>query len=93
MAAAFVSPMIDALVTPESLALMMKGETPAPGSTSPARDSRSAELDADIAMSYEGLNTFVVTVTKRGEDEDPIDLVLRRDSLFSWKLSALRLPL
>lgn len=92
MAAALVNPMIDALVTPESLAMMMNGEKPEPGATV-ADSSAGTELDADIDMSYESFDTFVVTVTKRSEGNEPVGLVLRRDGLFSWKLSAVRLPL
>lgn len=93
MASAFVSPMIDALVTPESLVMMMTGETPQPGTTSATAKASTGKLDADITMSYESFDTFVVTVSKRGEGEEPVGLVLRRDGLISWKLSALRLPL
>ncbi|MGA1372860.1 MAG: DUF2939 domain-containing protein [Pseudomonadales bacterium] len=92
MAAALVNPMIDALVTPESLAMMMNGEKPEPGAA-PADSSASRELDADIDMAYEGFDTFVVTVTKRDGGDEPVGLVLRRDSLFSWKLAAVRLTL
>ena len=92
MAAAFVNPMIDALVTPESLVMMMEGNKPEPGAS--AGDASADEgLDADVSMSYENMDTFVVTVTKHGGEQEPIGLVLRRNGLFSWKLSAVRLPL
>lgn len=92
MAAALLNPMIDALVTPESLVMMMEGRKPEPGKSTESEPTNEA-LDADISMSYENMNTFVVTVIKRGGEQEPIGLVLRRDDLFFWKLSAVRLPL
>lgn len=92
MAAALINPMIDALVTPESLAMVMQGEKPdASAVDGGTPDDR--EPDADISMAYESFDTFVVTVTKRGEEQEPVGLVLRRDGVFSWKLSAIRMSL
>jgi hypothetical protein len=91
MAAAFINPLIDALVTPESLAMMIKGDKPLPGKNS--TQTQQSNSDADIAMSYEGFDRFVVTVKKKGETGEPVALVFNRDGMFSWKLSAIRLPL
>jgi hypothetical protein len=44
-------------------------------------------------MSYESFDRFVVTVKKKGSTEEPLGLVFNRDGIFSWKLSALRLPM
>jgi hypothetical protein len=101
MAAAFINPMIDALVTPESLAMMMKGEKPKPAnnsaqSSSPESEvvaSESSESNDDTSMSYENFDRFVVTVKKKDSAEEPFGLVFNRDGIFSWKLSALRLPI
>lgn len=101
LAVAFINPMIDALVTPESLAMMMKGEKPKPAnnsvqSPSPESEivaSKSSESDDDTSMSYENFDRFVVTVKKKGSTEEPVGLVFNRDGIFSWKLSALRLPI
>jgi phosphotransferase system glucose/maltose/N-acetylglucosamine-specific IIC component len=91
LAVAMVNPMIDALVTPESLAMMMKGDKLRPEEMAQRRPS--AESEVDTSMAYEGFDRFVVTVRKKGSDEEPIGLVFNRDGMFSWKLSALRLPL
>lgn len=91
LASAFINPVIDALVTPESLAMMMKGDKPQPAkSTEKTKPSGS---DADTKMSYESFDRFVVTVKKKGTTEEPLGLVFNRDGMFSWKLSALRLPI
>ena len=91
MAAAFVNPMIDALVTPESLAMMMEGDKPQPGKG--GSQSSQSDSSADTSMSYESFDRFVVTVKKKGETGEPVGLVFNRDGMFSWKLSAIRLPI
>ncbi len=91
LAAALINPMIDALVTPESLAMMMKGDKPQ--LTENTEKTKPSDSDADISMSYESFDRFVVTVKKKGTTEEPLGLVFNRDGLFSWKLSALRLPM
>ncbi len=100
LAAAFINPMIDALVTPESLAMMMKGDKPQPAKNTdkpkPAKNTemtKSSDSDVDTSMSYESFDRFVMTVKKKGASEEPLGLVFNRDGLFSWKLSALRLPM
>jgi len=91
MGAALIAPMIDAIVTPESLAMIMKGDKPQPGKNS--TPSEPAETDIDTSMSYESFDRFVVTVKKKGTTEEPLSLVFHRDGIFSWKLSALRLDM
>jgi hypothetical protein len=91
MGEAFIKPMIDVLVTPESLAMIMKGINPQP--TESTEPSKSSDEDIDTSMSYESCNRFVVMVKKKGPAAEPLVLVFHRDGLFSWKLSALRLPM
>jgi Protein of unknown function (DUF2939) len=90
IASAMLSPMIDALVTPESLALLMKGDKPVAGRG--ADNSNTNDADVDVSMSYETVDRFVVTARKKGDSGEPVGLVFLRDGLFSWKLSAIRLP-
>lgn len=94
IAAALISPMVDALVTPESLALIMKGDRPQPGkigAPSPSPDAKT-DTDTDSSMGYESFNRFVFTVKKKGETAEPVGFVFNREDLFLWKLSAIRLP-
>ena len=92
-ASAFINPMIDGLVTPESLAMMMKGNKPQKNQESAILESTSSEDDVDMTMAYEDFDHFVVIVKKKGSSEEPFGFVLNRDGLFSWKLSSLRIPL
>ena len=95
MATAIVDPMIDALITPENLALMMEGAKTHPaGVTKPTakHDSGSRESSSETSTTYEGFNRFVVTVKHKGSDAT-IGLIFQRNGLFAWKLSGLRLPM
>ena len=92
MTAAIINPMIDTLVTPENLLMMMKGDKPQ-SVKSTTRPKPSSSKDTETSMSYESFDRFVVTVKKKGSTDEPVGLVFNRESLFSWKLSALRLPM
>jgi hypothetical protein len=90
IAMAIVNPLIDSLVTPSSLTMMMKGEKPSfDGKSSKSSKSQS---DADILMSYDGINRFIVTIKKKNEKEKPLRLIYNRDGIFSWKLTAIDIP-
>lgn len=93
MAAALINPIVEALVTPESLASMMEGEKEkAPSAENDSKSSESKPT-TETSMAYEGLNRFVVTVTQKKETGEAIGLVFHRVGFFSWKLAALRLPI
>jgi hypothetical protein len=91
LAAAMINHLVDALVTPEAVAILMKGESPqVDESGSPAPTKPTSETET--SMGYEGLNRFVVRAKEKGSSEDPVELVFLRHGVFSWKLSGLRLP-
>lgn len=98
---AFINPLIDAFITPETLGLMLKGNPPslkksgqvAEQKSEHAGDKKSAHDAAgpDILMYYESLNRFVVEVKKKGAGEEPIALLFKRNRLIYWKLYAIKL--
>jgi hypothetical protein len=90
MATAMADPMIDALVTPESLELMLKGNVPQQATGMMAATSSDGQVET--TMGYEGFNSFVLTVKGQGLISNPIGFVMSRNGVFSWKLSAVRLP-
>ena len=99
LAAVIINPMIDAFVTPENLAMLMKGYEPLFGEKSNQlplgrENARRTDSDAgvDMSMSYESFDRFVVTVKKKSEVGEPVGFIFNRGGMFSWKLSALRLP-
>lgn len=99
IADAVIAPVVDAMVTPESLALMMRGIKPKPGlpqggADEPATGGASEDRRAgvDTAMGYEDIDRFVVTVKQKEKPEQSLGLIFKRDGWFGWKLSAVRLP-
>ena len=119
LAGVFVDPLVDAFVTPESLAMILKAEMPKPAppparqpppsapappasppsapappaSPPPPESATPTESKREQSMSYESFDRFVVSVKKKGSTDQPFSLVFTREGWFSWKLSALRMPL
>jgi DUF2939 family protein len=93
---ALIGPMVDAMITPEALAMMMKGEKPAlkeKGKPAAAPASAASDRDVETLMGYESFDQFVVSAKKKGTADEPIALVFQREGIWSWKLTAIRLPL
>jgi hypothetical protein len=99
LAMAVVGPMIEALVTPDTIALVLNGEIPSlerrrEAERAPAvRSGPEPDERTEVRMGYESFNRFVVTARKHGDEDEPMALVLQREGLASWKLVAIRLPL
>lgn len=90
LAGALLGPMVDALITPESLARLMQGQSAlraAAGTLGGETPERSA---LETRMGYESPNRFVFAIARHGEL--PVELVLHREQLLFWKLAELRLP-
>ncbi len=90
LVAGFVDPMIDTLVTPEGLAMMMKGNVSKDNKQASA--SKSSDTDVKTSSSYESFNRFVVVASRKDAPNEPVQLVFNRHGLFDWKLSSVRLP-
>jgi Protein of unknown function (DUF2939) len=99
LAGMLINPLVDALVTPESLAVMLtRGEKPKPASPAPTPDaptapSAEAPKETETHAAYESFDRFVVTVRRANSSEEPVGFVFAREGVVGWKLSALRLPL
>ena len=102
IASAFINPLVDAFVTPETISMMMKGNLPSimkkerrgekkTGQDGDKKAGRSAG-SPDIWMYYDTFNKFVVEIKKKDAGEEPIALIFKRNRLIYWKLSAVMLP-
>jgi hypothetical protein len=80
-------PAIDGWVTPESLAWLLRGQRPPLGGAS----TGGPTTDLDASMGYSSFSTFVVDVKPKGALTRPFQLVLTRNGLTSWKLTAVHL--
>jgi len=93
VAGALLGPMVDRLITPESLSRLLQGQGPGAAALASAQAASEPAAQAlEWSSHFEGINRFVFSVRKPGADEEPIHLVLRREGLVSWKLAELRLP-
>lgn len=90
VAGALLGPLVDSLITPEALGRLLQGQRPA-GAVLPGGGQTEPEA-LETQMGYESPSRFVFSVKKQGDDEEPVDLVLRRDGMLGWKLAELRLP-
>ncbi len=86
----FVDPMIDALVTPEGLAMMMKGHVSR--NNKPASTAKPSKTEVKMSTSYESFNRFIVIASPMDAPDESVKLVFNRHGLFAWKLSSVQLP-
>ncbi len=100
MATAFVGPMIDAFVTPETLTLMMQGksvklgETPAQQQADTSSEYSSTEDDStNVEMGYESYSRFNIQVSDKAEPNKKVSFTLKREGLWSWKVATLTMPM
>ncbi|WP_397535829.1 DUF2939 domain-containing protein [Roseateles sp.] len=89
LAGALLGPMVDALITPESLARLMQGQSPL-RAAGPLGGEAPGSSVLQTQMGYESPNRFVFAIARHGEL--PVELVLHREQLLFWKLAELRLP-
>ncbi|MEY4730009.1 MAG: hypothetical protein RL020_1167, partial [Pseudomonadota bacterium] len=82
LASAFMGPMIEAIITPDSLAAMMRGQKPkaAVSANEPVSKDVAQEKnnDPDVQLGYESLNRFVVRVSPKDKPEQKTALVFLR---------------
>jgi len=81
---------IDAAITPDGIAQMIKtGQAnPADGAAAPA-DTRKP----DIKLAYQDLDHFKASLISVDQPKAPVDFVMERHGLFSWRLERVQLPM
>ncbi|MFN3809653.1 MAG: DUF2939 domain-containing protein [Roseateles asaccharophilus] len=94
VAAALLGPMVDVLITPETLGRILQGESPLglPGGREPPTYSQEGRPRLLTEMGYESPGRFVFSLRREGDGEEPIALVLHRQGLIGWRLAEMRLP-
>lgn len=90
-AAAMLNPMIDALVTPEGLELLLQADLPDP-KTSTKPDSASPDKNIVISKHYDGINRFVMTVSRTSTPAVTVNFIFERESLTDWILREITIP-
>lgn len=95
LAPMLVSGAVDALVTPSTIAAMVRtAEAPDPADAAPSAPAEPERDSPDLRQSYgyRDLNTFVLTMTDPDRPDQPLKFLLTRQGLFGWKLSGIDLP-
>lgn len=90
LAGVVVDPLVDSFVTPSGIAAAVRGERPSLGGH--GERAEKAAKDLEVARGYESVDTFVLHFRDRDDGEERMALVMRRDGLAGWKLSAIRIP-
>lgn len=86
-AGALASPVVEALVTPESIASMFAGQLPSPSAQ--AAQSQRAEgdkSDLDTTYAWDGISTVRIRINSKSLQNQGLVFVMRRDGL-SWRLA------
>lgn len=93
IASAVVGRMIDAIVRPESLALMMQGYYRAPVSAMGKSNNPPSQVRyTELSRGYEDIDLFDVSLSKPANPDSRLVFVFEREGLFTWKLVSIRFP-
>lgn len=87
-----LDPVVDQLVTPSGVAALLEGEQLQLGKQEgQSQFTQGSSSTPDVKAEYESFNQFAVSVKPKGQDIEPVTLLLSRDGL-AWKISGVRLP-
>lgn len=93
LASTMVNAVVDAFVTPEAVAMLVKGETPELPDLDGTRRLRvRVGAESETSMYYADFQHFVVATKRKGSRDEPLELVLERRGLLSWRLAGIRIP-
>lgn len=100
---AAIDTVVDAMVTPDALALLLRGEKPAAGEaprrppatqpppSSPDNEEKKAERQTIVDKGYTGWNRFTVRAYKKDSPQRQVVLDFERRGLAGWQLVAIDL--
>jgi hypothetical protein len=89
LAGAVVDRVVDVAVQPQGIAALTRGVRP--GARTRAEGADRPERDVKVKRGYESVDRFVVSFRDRESGAQHVALVMRRDGLLDWKLSAVRI--
>jgi hypothetical protein len=95
LAPAIVEQAVNAYVTPDAIAKMVKdGEAPTGAdAVAPEEESAKEEDKAKLSYAYSSLDRFKATVTSEDQPDEPLVMTMERRGMFGWKLVRIDLPL
>jgi hypothetical protein len=83
---------VTAMVTPETVRMMLEGQRPQPRRRDGSQREPTPPSDTDMEMGYESYDRFIVKVRDMRKPTNEFTMVWHRTG-FTWKLSAIRLPM
>ena len=83
---------VTAMVTPETVRMMIEGQRPQTGRRDVPQRGPTPPSDTDMEMGYEWFDRFIVKVRDKHKPTNEFTMVWQRTG-FTWKLSAIRLPM
>lgn len=95
LAPSLIDGAVDAMVTPAVVARVVRtGRRPQARDEQGPEDAggQASEPELHRAMGYRDLNTFVIRLSRKDRQEQPLRLLLTRRGVFDWKLSAVEFP-
>lgn len=90
MAPAMIDRMVDAVITPEGIASMVRAGKVERGGAPAAAPSNA---DVKVTTSYVTLDRFKMTITNKAATSTPIAMMFERHGLLGWKLIRVELPM
>lgn len=102
LARSLVDRMVDAMVTPQGLAGLMRAKEPSPRAEAPPQPGppsgkggkEKTENDGTaVSHGYTGWNRFEIVAARKDEPARKVTMVLRREGFANWKLAAIELGL
>jgi hypothetical protein len=89
LAGTVVDRVVDVAVQPEGIAAMTRGIRP--GARRNGESREHVDANVDVHRGYESMDRYVVSFRDEDSGKQRLALVMRRDGLLDWKLSAVRL--
>lgn len=93
LATAMINPIVDSIVTPDGVAMMVKGQKPDLNGNVVEQNTevQSNDTKLDYKTSYITYKSFKVSLYDP-DDGNEVDIIMRRDGL-GWKVNRINLPL
>jgi hypothetical protein len=99
LAVQMIDPLLDATITPEAITELLQGRSKVtPGSGGSGSNARvpwsfiPVNEDIVVTKSYESFDAFAVTLKDKKSDKYLAAFILKRQGLFTWKVSEVHLP-
>jgi hypothetical protein len=102
LAVRMIDPLLDAVVTPESVAELLQGNPPAADSGKEKGKGKEgigdvlsfmpSSQNVDVVAGYKSFDSFVITLKEKGSGKEVMAFILKRQGLSSWRVVGVKIP-